>query len=318
MNNILTSTKYVVDSSDFVTLRGPAIDQYAEGFELKDIRPWFLDAPIKLDKLSEKERVHFMLLFGALSFTYWGEPKWMVEYDNKSLGGSWGLVLSIKRALDEGIPILDADYLANASLNDIKHFLRGSVEIPMINERHSCANEVGKALVENYEGDFRNLLKQSDDVNVLRDKMTSEMKCFQDEAKYKDKTIYFHKRAQIVLAGVDGLAIQEDYANFDDPNELTALADYRIPQILRNFGILEYKDDLSQKVSDQVELDAGSPEETEIRANTVWAIELIRDAINKSHGTNLTAMEVNDHLWLETQKEGFDKSIHHRVRTTAY
>ena len=318
MNNILRSTQYVVNNSDFVSLNKVAINNYAERFISNELKPWFLDAPLKISKLREIDQVHFMVLFSALSFSYWGNPNWTVEYDNQISGGSWGLILALKRALDEDIPVFDAEYLATVSIDDVRQILRGSTEIPMIHERQFAMNDVGKVLTVKYEGDFRNLLSQSNDVNILRKKIVSEIKSFQDSSQFKGETIYFHKRAQIILAGVAALLPKTSCTKFKNIHELTTLADYRIPQILKNMEIIEYTDELAQKIEGQVELDAGSPEETEIRANTIWAVELIRDELNKAHGTKFLANDINDYLWLETQQEGFDKRIHHRVRTTAY
>ena len=52
-------------------------------------------------------------------------------------------------------------------------------------------------------------------------------------------------------------------------------ADYRVPQILRQLEIMEYNEDLASKIDSEVELAYSSPEEVEIRASTVMAVELI-------------------------------------------
>ena len=58
-------------------------------------------------------------------------------------------------------------------------------------------------------------------------------------------------------------------------------ADYRVPQILRHLGIFEYSDQLSQKIDSLQELPYSCPEEVEIRAATVVAVEMILDQVKQ-------------------------------------
>ena len=53
--------------------------------------------------------------------------------------------------------------------------------------------------------------------------------------------------------------------SFDDMDELTMFADYRVPQLLRDAGVMVYSDHLAAIVDNCTELLAGSEEETQIR-----------------------------------------------------
>lgn len=66
---------------------------------------------------------------------------------------------------------------------------------------------------------------------------------------------------------------------FKNKHELTMFADYRVPQILRHLGILVYGQELAQKVDSETELPYSSPEEVQIRAATVLAVQKIMDQI---------------------------------------
>ena len=52
---------------------------------------------------------------------------------------------------------------------------------------------------------------------------------------------------------------------FDDMHMLTMFADYRVPQLLRDAGVMVYNDCLASKIDAGTELLAGSEEETQIR-----------------------------------------------------
>ena len=99
---------------------------------------------------------------------------------------------------------------------------------------------------------------------------------------------------------------------FRNIDALTAFADYKIPQVLRELGILEYSTTLAQKVDSRIELAPGSEEEVEIRAGTIIAVEDIRQATSG----NLTAADIDHYLWLAGQRT--HARPYHRTRTIAY
>jgi hypothetical protein len=126
-------------------------------------------------------------------------------------------------------------------------------------------------------------------------------------------------------------------AAFTDLEKLTMFADYRVPQLLRSLGILQYTVALAGKIDAKQELGAGSEEEVEIRAATVHAVERLRrrlelkqakQARTSSSTTTTTSttittstvltIEVDWLLWErgERMKDGLPP--HHRTLTMYY
>jgi len=68
-------------------------------------------------------------------------------------------------------------------------------------------------------------------------------------------------------------------------DRLTTFADYRVPQILRHKGILEYAPTLADRVNQHFELARGSFEEVSIRAATVVAVEELVRVLNQPRTT---------------------------------
>jgi hypothetical protein len=99
--------------------------------------------------------------------------------------------------------------------------------------------------------------------------------------------------------------------------ELTAFADYKLPQVLRHVGALIYSQGLAGKVDLMMPLEPGSEEEIEIRANTVWAVELICQEI-KRLGNEVRASEIDWLLWNLGQDDEFRAKPYHRTVTTFY
>lgn len=318
MNEILETTKYVVGNSDNVFIDHDALIKVSAEFKDQNMIHWLEDSPIDFNKFSDEEKLNFVLIFSAISFSYWGNPKWTVEYEDKLIDGSYGLMTAIKRALDEGVPILDPKYLATLSRQDFEHILRANVPIPLLTERWKILNEIGSVLITKYGGHFSSLIeKGGKDVNALRRLIVSEIPSFEDSVSYKGKKIFFHKRVQVLISDICQLFKGKGYGEFTNANELTAGADYKLPQILRRFGILTYDKKLAQKIDNKVPLEVGCDEETEIRSNTIWAVELMREEISK-HRKEISAMSINDQLWVLTQTKKVDDKPYHLVRTTSY
>lgn len=68
---------------------------------------------------------------------------------------------------------------------------------------------------------------------------------------------------------------------FGDIDQLTMFADYRVPQILRDIGILRYSESLARTIDERRELPAGCEEEAEIRACTIVAVERLHAELMK-------------------------------------
>ena len=73
----------------------------------------------------------------------------------------------------------------------------------------------------------------------------------------------------------------DNYYWFYDLHKLTMFADYRVPQILRSVGVLEYSTELSEKIDNYVEIIHGSLEEVELRACTIIAVEKLKEVCNR-------------------------------------
>ena len=140
---------------------------------------------------------------------------------------------------------------------------------------------------------------------------------FSDISPYKEKEIYFYKRAQLLVADIYQIFDGKGFGALKNVDQLTACADYKLPQILRKLGILEYSTALAEKIDSKTEILHNSLEEIEMRANTIWAVEFIKETVKK-RSPQILSFEVNDHLWLATQEKFDGDKPYHRTRTTAY
>ena len=60
--------------------------------------------------------------------------------------------------------------------------------------------------------------------------------------------MFLYKRAQIFVADVWGAFGNAGLGAFSDIGRLTTFADYRVPVVLRQLGVLRYADNLARQV----------------------------------------------------------------------
>lgn len=266
---------------------------------------------------------NWILALDAMNFCFWSEngaPRWTIHYEGEKLNGYMAEAAALKRAVDEQIPLWDAGFLSNLSSEELASIFRGEREdipIPLFEQRLENAREVGRVLLEYYEGQFTRMIEQAGgSATKLALSLTQRFSSFNDIARYRGKLVRFYKRAQICVADLRGAFKAEGWGAFDDYEQLTAFADYKLPQVLRHHGVLEYAPALAERIDKQEALPAGSDEEIEIRAATIWACELLRREMSV-HGYNLTAADIDQHLWFLGQ-EAANMKPYHRTRTAFY
>lgn len=146
---------------------------------------------------------------------------------------------------------------------------------------------------------------------------------FRDTSVYQGKLVHFYKRAQILVGDVWAAYGRPHFDNashpyaFRDIDQLTMFADYRVPQILREMGIMKYSASLAERIDSYTEIPFGSEEEIEIRAQTIIAVDKLHAALT-ALGVSLLVIELD---WLLWQKgEALKDSIkpHHRTKTIYY
>ncbi|MBX5450529.1 queuosine 5'-phosphate N-glycosylase/hydrolase [Thermogemmatispora sp.] len=266
--------------------------------------------------------VNWILLLDALNFCFWpekGQPRWSITYQGEHLSGYWAEAAALTRAVAEGRPVWDATYLRDMSREELALIFRSEdgVEIPLFEERLANVHEVGRVLLERFNGQFSQAIAQAGGSAVRLVQLLAEaFPSFRDVALYRQREVRFLKRAQICVADLHALFRGQSWGAFSDLEQLTIFADYKLPQVLRHFGVLEYHPSLAEQIDQQEPIPAGSEEEIEIRATTVWACELLRQAL-VARGLSLKAIEIDQQLWLLSQRLP-NMRPYHRTRTIYY
>jgi hypothetical protein len=108
MNKVLETTKHVVDNSQHVKINRNNAEKFCRNLDLDALRTAAEGTLFDLPGQEDGKRVDFAFLINSLNFCYWGDPKWTVDVDGKKSDGAMGMDAALKRAINSGVPILDA------------------------------------------------------------------------------------------------------------------------------------------------------------------------------------------------------------------
>lgn len=321
MEEVRESTRWVAERSEGVHIERAALDRFARELAAGELQIPTWNYRYHLDDGSART-VAYLLILDSLNFCFWapeGRPKWEIDYQGEPLSGYYALAAALKRAFATGVPLDDARYLSQISTSELKEILAGRGELQLLDRRLAILNELGRVLLQRYGGRRASRLVEaaSGSAVELARLLARELTSFRDEAEYKGRKVHFYKRAQIFAADLYLAFEGQSWGAFADIGELTAFADYKLPQVLRRLGILEYSPGLTARIDRLESIPPGSPEEVEIRANTIWAVELLREELHHLR-RELLAIELDWLLWELGQRASFKQKPHHRTVTIFY
>lgn len=107
---------------------------------------------------------------------------------------------------------------------------------------------------------------------------------------YKGRQVFLYKRAQIFVADLWGAFRGQGYGEFKDVSSLTIMADYIVPAMLRQLGILKYSPTLASTIDASGEIGPGTEEEVELRACSIHAVEKMRELISVKSGRQVSSL----------------------------
>ena len=314
---IIESLLPLTEQLRFVTIDRDKLNTFCSQLHSRHFNPSAWDFDFIYSRL-DKSGIDYFLIFNCVNFCYWGTPKWTVTYQDHDRDGAWGMLAALSRALEEEYPILEGEYLAGITQSDLKRILRGNIEIPLFPQRLNILREVGRVLTKNFGGHFYQVLEAAEGSAVkLVNLLVSNFPSFDDSVDWEGHHLLFYKRAQLGVAMLGEHWNAHKITLFDDLDQLTVSADYKLPQVLRNLGILKYGTSLARTIEENRRIPANSREELEIRAATIMAGEMMNDLLKKRI-KGITSQHVDRLIWLAGQKKSSRDKPYHKTLTIAY
>ena len=304
LNKIKESIYYVKDNAEYVEINYKALDEIIKNINLENNIHWLISNPFGILNMDIKDIMYYLLVLHTIGdYCFWGDNKWSIETSDGVLDGTYAIMyLILKR--------MQSKKSFNMTKNEFKEFLKGNNEIPLLDDRYKnlcIMNEYLKGR------NFYDLIKDKKKDSELLVYLTQNLPYLKDVSIYQGESIYFYKRAQLMVSDI--LHIREYIEKVDvDYANLMGCADYKIPQVLNNLGVLIYSKDLDNKIMARQELKENSEEEIEIRACDLVVIDYIYQKLNGK----ISRMDINDYLWLLGQDKKKITKPYHRTLTNHY
>ncbi|KAK4780601.1 hypothetical protein SAY87_016707 [Trapa incisa] len=251
--------------------------------------------------------VQYLFVLDALNFCFWPDKE--LSYDKLASG--------LNDALLNDKSAFDADRLQKYTGPQLREMLKWPRPLPLEDERVRLLHEVGLELERSFGGKASNLVDLCGKSAVkLVTLIARHFPGFQDHSVYKGHQIFLYKRAQIFAADLWGAFKGQGYGELYDIGAVTIFADYIVPAVLRQLGILKYSAALASTIEANNEIGPGTEEEIELRACSVYAVEKMRELISSKIGKQVLSVELD--LWLWSRGIQQLSLQHHRTLSIYY
>lgn len=303
LHDIVTTCDYVTTYAKDVSINYERLDDMISRLDFSKTRHWLDTNPYGILDNDLDYIINFLFFYHTIGdFCFWGNPKWSIEADGKVLDGSYAMIYLLISNFKEFIAE-DLTYEKYLSL------VAGSSPLPLAKERYDFL-VMAKAFLK--DRNFADLIRGKLVDEELFNYIISNLDFFIDEATYENNRIYFYKRAQLLTSDI--MHMKKSSGMDVCYDNLVGCADYKIPQVLRNLGVLEFSPKLSSLVDSGIPIMSGTKQEVEIRATTISVINYIADTL----ANQIARMDINDSIWLLGQNKSINTKPYHKTLTTKY
>jgi len=285
---VLASVQPVVKAAELVRVNHEKISEVANWMAYEEFaKP---DGSMLFDFGNDPDvLMDFTLVVNTMNFAF-TDFSTGVKFETDYMGKRWcdseAMLACLHRAINAGIPFFSGEYLAKVTRKDLESVFAGTIEMPMLDERVVLFNEVGRVLVEKYQGRYSNFVRSCAprlyaNGDGLLERLTTEFPRFRDVSSYQGSDVHIYKLAQLGIWGMHLALSPRGAWKLEDADKLTAFADYIVPVGLRVMGIFEYAPALEKQINDLVEVKRDSDAEIELRASSIYVIAKLTEEINK-------------------------------------
>lgn len=317
--------------SKFVSVNKDKLNELANKLANKDLKlpEWRTEVFPRGD---DNNFIRFLVVINCINYCFTDfktHKKFDVEYPKGKLWeGSFAMVACIKRALDEGVPLLDPNFLRSIKEEEVRYIFRcKKTPIPMLGSRFSQLRQLGDDMARNGFVDFAQIFQKAD-FYVWRELDDCILKILEGFDSYKHfrtfafrtNTLKFQKRAQLLPMMYYGRAKSSDglLKPIRDPEHIGPIFDYQVPRALRDAGVLVYNQQLADVIDiERREIKENSIVEIAIGAKTVLAMKELLDRVNVLHPLpkRITMAELDYEIWRHGRNSA---RPHHYTHTTGY
>ncbi|MGH9685173.1 MAG: queuosine salvage family protein [Candidatus Acidiferrales bacterium] len=322
---VLESLRPVIEHSRDVHTHVDKIVDVASWMAYEDLPVPEYALPFGIGANDSNEAVDFIMVADSIDTAFTNfvtHVKFQTDFAGQHWSDSEAEFACLKRAMDSGTPILDGNFLAKITRAQLNSIFSGNIEMPMLAEKLDVLHQVGAALAQKYNGRFSNFVRSCSpklyaNGNGLIDRLVTEFPRFNDVSQFEGHEIKFYKLAQLGVWMLYANLHKSGKFRLDDPEKMTAFADYIVPVALRLLRITSYSPALEHTIDSYQLIPRDSTQEIEIRAHCLYATALLREEINKIRPPDMQVIipQIDARLWVPYHKTFWP---HHLTRTIMY
>ena len=321
-SKVLSSLNPVIENLQTINLNLDQIMNVADWIAYEDFPP----PEQNISKNNPDEFIRTTMLINTLNFAFTdfeSSTKYEIIREGKVLSDSEAMFVQIQEAISSGVQLYNGNVLSDLDDKQLKNIFKGNIEMPMMSERLDILLNVGAKLSDDYEGDWMNFInagpkKLYDNGEGLIERLTSEFPRFDDTSQYAEKyNVHFYKLAQLAFWGIHAeLAGTGDFY-IEDMQSMSAFADYIVPVALEVMKIVEYSEELRNKITNGEIIARDSLEEIEIRSTSLYITAKLTEEINKRRPAEKSIIipHLDYRLWKQYHAT---HRPHHLTITTMY
>ena len=321
-SKVLSSLNPVIENLQTINLNLDQVMNVADWIAYEDFPP----PEQNISKNNPDEFIRTTMLINTLNFAFTdfeNSTKYEIIREGKVLSDSEAMFVQIQEAISSGVQLYDGNVLSDLDEKQLKNIFKGNIEMPMMSERLDILLNVGAKLSDDYEGDWMNFInagpkKLYDNGEGLIERLISEFPRFDDTSQYDEKyNIHFYKLAQLAFWGIHAeLAGTGDFY-IEDMQSMSAFADYIVPVALEVMKIVEYSEELRNKITNGEIIARDSLEEIEIRSTSLYITAKLTEEINKRRPAEKSIIipQLDYRLWKQYHAT---HRPHHLTITTMY
>ena len=289
MNNI----EYVVKNSENVIINKNNIANIINKIMANNYVHWSQKDDY-FKKLDEKELIIFSFILESMNFCFWPNYDWKNTYKNKEYFGSDTLLFTLLKAVIDGTIKLNINNLHDLSKDEFYSFMKNNNQYPIMMDERYESFKVTIDVIYNNDNFWNELFSIKTD-EELEKYLVKRFNNFKDVSKYKGKLVVFNKRCRLVIADLFYVS-KTIHKNIGSINNIMGCADYSLPRFFREVGVLQYSKKLVKLIDNETEIKHNSNYEIEIRASTLYVLEIIKRELNKKNIV-VSSIELDNILW---------------------
>ena len=296
----------MIERARFVRIEEGGIAEYAAGLEPAATTPEWGQTRMEHPKtpVDPEAAAAFAICMNAINF---GSGWWPTIRKRPGHSGYGTMAAGVRDRFAAHGPWV-AEELAAIQAPAIADVVGQDPGHPLMSDFAAALRDVGAHLFAEFEGRYLGVVEEADTIPGLAARLAG-WESFADVSAYEGREVPFYKRAQLAAADLERAGV----ATLPGSERLTAFADNLVPHVLRVDGVLDLDPELTAAIESGQLLVHDSPQEVELRAASVHAVELLVAA-----GGGPSPAEIDSALWNRGSAPRYKSLPRPRSRNTAY